>query len=188
METAELPETVAENTSRFFGGPVESFDDMVAAIRRVVDGDGIAIEELCRVERETPHYAQTDDQTYYFRCFYDGIALAHLVDGPVQIRTETPAGESIEIEASPGSGIDVTPSAAVMSFGVATECAVPVDETPAAEDVYGAVCPYVRAFATREGYRSWAEGAAATTVGFPLESGMRIAAALTASDSSEATE
>ncbi|MDG5775322.1 organomercurial lyase [Haloarculaceae archaeon H-GB2-1] len=174
--------------SRFFGEPIGTFDDMVAAFRRVVEGDGIAIDDLCHVEEETLHYAQTDDETYYFRCFYDGIALAYLVDESVEIRTETPTKESIAIQASPEGAIDVTPSDAVMSFGVATETDVRGDDTPAAEDVYGAVCPYVKAFDTREEYASWAEDVAARTVGIPLESGVPIAAALTATNPSEVAE
>lgn len=188
VKSAELPEAVADNMSRFFGESIESFDDMVAVIRSGVAGNGIVIDELCHVEGETPHYAQTDDQTYYFRCFYDGIALAHLVDEPVEIRTETPTNGTIEIQASPESGIDITPSGAVMSFGVATETDVPGDETPSAQDVYGAVCPYVKAFHTREDYGSWAQDVAATTVGIPLESGVPIAAALAATGPSEVAE
>lgn len=181
VRTAEFPEAVAENMSRFFGQSIEGFDDMVSAIRTVVEGDGIAIDELCHVEGETPHYAKTADETYYFRCFYDGIALAHLVDAPVEIRTQTPTNEPIEIRASPDTTVDVTPSDAVMSFGVATDSDGDADDTPSAEDVYGAVCPYVKAFYTREDYERWAENVAATTVGIPLDSGVPIAASLTAS-------
>lgn len=129
VKTAGLPETVADNMSQFFGESIESFDDMVAAIRGVVEGNGISIDELCHVEGETTHYAQTDDQTYYFRCFYDGIALAHLMDERVEIRTETPTNEFIEIRASPEGDLDVTPSDVVMTFGVATESDVPIDDT-----------------------------------------------------------
>jgi len=188
VRTAELPETVAENMSRFYGESVESFDDMVAAIRNVVEGDGIAVDELCHVEGETPHYAKTDDETYYFRCFYDGIALAHLVDEPVEIQTETPTNEPISIETSPQSDIDVTPPDAVMSFGVATDSDVPVEDVPTAQDIYGAVCPYVKAFHTRADYERWSEDVAATTVGIPLDSGVPIAAALTATSPSEVAE
>lgn len=188
VAAAGLPEAAADDMSRFFGESIESFDDMIAAFRDVVAGDGIAIDDLCHVEEETPHYARTDDQTYHFRCFYDGIALAHLVDEPVEIGTETPTNEPVEIRASPESEIDVTPSEAVMSFGVATGSDVPADDPPAAGDVYAAVCPYVKAFHTREEYERWAGEVAATTVGLPLESGVPIAAALTATNPPEAVE
>ncbi|RDZ32128.1 alkylmercury lyase [Haloferax sp. Atlit-109R] len=188
VKTAEFPTRVADNMSRFFGASIDTFDDMVAAIRTVVEGDGIAIDELCHVDGETPHYAKTASETYYFRCFYDGIALANLVDEPVEIRTETPTEEPIEIQMSPADGVDVTPPDAVMSFGVTTESDVPADETPSAPDVYGAVCPYVKAFYTREDYERWAADVAATTVGIPLDAGVPIAAALTAPAQSEGAQ
>ena len=188
VRTARLPEAMADNMGQFFGESSETFDDMISAFRTVVDGDGIAVDELCHVEEETPHYAQTADETYYFRCFYDGIALAHLVDEPVEIRTETPTNDVIEMQASPDSEIDVTPSDAVMSFGVAVDREGPGDDGPTAQDVYGAVCPYVKAFHTRADYERWAADVAATTVGIPLDAGVPIAAALTASSLLEATE
>jgi len=89
---------------------------------------------------------------------------------------------------SPADGVDVTPPDAVMSFGVTTESDVPADETPSAPDVYGAVCPYVKAFYTREDYERWAEDVAATTVGIPLDAGVPIAAALTAPAPSEGAQ
>ena len=174
--------------SRFFGESIEAFDDMISAIRNVVEGEGIAIDGLCHVEAETPHYAKTEDETYYFRCFYDGIALAHLVDEPVEIRTETPTNEPIEMQASPESDIDATPSDAVMSFGVAIDRDVPAGDVPTVQEVYEAICPYVKAFHTRGDYERWAEDVTATTVGIPLESGVPIAAALTATSPSEAAE
>lgn len=188
VTTARLPEAMADNMGRFFGESIETFDDMISAIRTVVEGDGIAVDELCHVEEETPHSATTADETYYFRCFYDGIALAHLADEPVEIRTETPTNEVIEMQASPDSEIDATPSDAVMSFGVATDREVPASDGPTAQDVYGAVCPYVRAFHTRADYERWAADVAATTVGIPLDAGVPIAAALTAPSVPEAAE
>lgn len=180
VETARLPTGVAGTMSRFFGESIDGFEDMIAAIRSVTDGGAIAMADLCHVEGETPHVAETDDETYYFRCFYDGVALAHLVDEPVEIRTETPTNDPITIRVSPTGDVDATPSDAGMSFGVATERDVPAGDSPTADEVYGAICPYVKAFRSRDEYERWAEGVAATTVGVPLEAGVPIAAALTA--------
>ena len=180
VKTAQLPVDVAGDMSRFFGESIEAFDDMISAIRSVTEGNGISVDELCHVEEETPHYAETEEETFYFRCFYDGIALAHLVDEPAEIRTETPSNEPIRMQASPEGDIDVTPSDAVMSFGVATDHGLPAGESPTAEEVYEGVCPYVKAFHTREDYERWTTDVAASTVGIPLESGVPIAAALTA--------
>lgn len=188
VKTARLPEAMADTMGRFFGESIGTFDDMISSIRTVVEGDGIAVDELCHVEEETPYYAQTADETYYFRCFYDGIALSYLLDEPVDIRTETPTDDAIEIRVSPDSEIDVTPSNAVMSFGVATDYEVPAGDEPTAQDVYRAVCPYVKAFHTRTDYEQWAADVAATTVGIPLDAGVPIAAALTAPSVPAATE
>lgn len=180
VETAQLPAGVAGDMSRFFGESIDGFDDVIAAIRAVTAGTGIAIDDLCHVEGKTAHVAETDEETYYFRCFYDGIALAHLVDESVEIRTETPTNGPITMRASPAGDVDVTPSDAVMSFGVATDRDVPAGDSPTAEEVYAAICPYVKAFRNRGEYERWTEGVAATTVGIPLEAGVPIAAALTA--------
>ena len=185
VKTARLPADVAGNMSRFFGESVEGFGDVISAIRNVTEGDGIDVDELCHVEGETPHYAKTADETYYFRCFYDGIALAHLVNEAVEIRTETPTEDPIEMQVSPESSIDVTPSDAVMSFGVATGRDIPAGDVPTAPEVYEAVCPYVKAFRTRGEYERWSNDVAATTVGIPLESGVPIAAALTGESAAE---
>lgn len=133
MRNAAFTDVVADDMSRFFGQSIEGFDDTISAIRTVVRGDGIAFDELCHVDGETPHHAKTAGETYHFRCFYDGIALAHLVDAPVEIRTETPTNESIEIRASPETTVDVTPSDAVMSFGVAIDSDGDADDTPTAQ-------------------------------------------------------
>lgn len=186
VQSAALPDGVAENASRFFGGPIATLDDMVAAFRAVAGGDGVAVDELCHVDGETAHRAETPDETYHFRCFYDGVALAHLVDEPVEVRTETPGGDPVEMRVSPDGGVDVTPDDAVMSFGVTTAADARADGAPTPQDVYGAVCPYVKAFHGREDYERWAPTVAATTVGIPLESGVPIAAALTASESAAA--
>lgn len=184
VTTAQLPAGVAENMSRVFSEPIATLDDMTAAIRNIVEGDGIAVDELCHVKEETPHYARTDSESYYFRCFYDGIALAYLVDEEVEIHTETPTNAPIRIQASSERTVDVTPPDAVMSFGVTTDKEVPAGEFPTTKEVYEGICPYVKAFQTRSDYERWAADVLATTVGLPLESGVSIAAALTATSSS----
>jgi len=65
VKTAQLPVAVAENMSQFFGESVETFDNVVA-IRSAAEGDRIAVEGFCHVEGETPHYAKTAEEMYYF--------------------------------------------------------------------------------------------------------------------------
>lgn len=176
-----FPDQMAANMQRIFDEPVDSFAAMIAAMQTVTDGATIAVEELCHVDNESAHVAETAGDTYNFKCFYDGIALAYLVDEPVTVWTESPTGDLIEIAASPDGDIDVTPSGAVMSFGVTTDPTIPAEEEPTVDELYGAICPFVKAFETRADYERWASDVAATTVGLPVAAGMPVAAALTGS-------
>lgn len=198
---APLPSDVKRHMSQFFGREIETLDALAGEIREVTGSDGgsddgcgggddassgsLAIDDLCRVAAETPHQATTAAETYYFRCFYDGIMLAHLVDEPVEIRTESPAGELIEMRASPNGAIDVTPSDAVMSFSVVTDVEPSTDDdaNPTIGEIAEMVmCPYVKAFPTRDAYAYWAAGSDGATVGMPLAAGVPFAAALTKQD------
>lgn len=188
---APLPLDMKHNTSQFFGRGIDTLDAFAESIREVTESDGgggdgsscgsFAIDDLCHVEAETPHRATTADQTYYFRCFYDGIILAYLADEPVEIRTESPVGKPIEMRASPNGTIDATPSGAVMSFGIATDVEPSADDTDptVGEIVEMVMCPYVKAFPTRDAYAYWAEGSDGATVGMPLAASVPFAAALT---------
>jgi alkylmercury lyase len=172
-----LPDDLATAVREFYGvGQVETLADFVDASRAVAGGD-ITVEQLCHADRETPHRATAGADTYHFECFYDGIALAHLRSEPADVRTESPSGTTIEIEVSGDGTVDVTPEGAVMTFGIAPDAAL--DRDPTTEDVYGAVCPWVRAFPSREAYEGWAAATDAATVGLPLAAGTPVAAALT---------
>ena len=180
VSDAPLPPDMASIASRLYGtGSVETLDDFVTATRVEASGGSIGVEDLCRVTEETPHVAETAHETYYFRCFYDGIALAYLTGEPVDVRTESPSGSAIEFQASPDGDVAVTPSETVMSFGITTTAPERVDDELTVEAVYEAVCPYVKAFPSQERYESWAAGVDGATVGLPLTAGMPIAAALT---------
>lgn len=174
-----LPPDVASTASRFFGEAIGTFDDFVSAARSTAGGGPLAVDDLCHTTTETPHRATVGDERYYFQCFYDGIALAHLADEPVEIRTESPGNEPIAVRASPDGDVDVTPTGAAMSFGVSAGVQAPADGGLTPEAVYNAICPHVRAFPDRKSYERWADGVAAATVGLPLPAGVPIAAALT---------
>jgi hypothetical protein len=163
---------------QFFGEEsVETLADVAAAMRDATGGGSFAVDDLCHATAETPHRATMEGETYHFRCFYDGIALAHLADEAVEIRTESLTGEPITVQASP-SDIDVSPSEAAMSFGIAADAETPPSGGSIQEAAYEAFCPYVKAFPSRETYERWADNADAVTVGMPLASGVSFAAAL----------
>lgn len=175
---APLPPGMAREMTGFYGeGPVETLGDFVAATRAGVGG-GLAVEDLCHAGGETPHRATVAGERYRFQCFYDGVALSHLVDEPAEVRTESPAGEPVTVRVDPDGGVETTPAGTVMSFGIATDVAADGDD-PTVEDVYDAVCPYVKAFPERGRYEAWAAGVDAATVGLPVAEGMPVAAALT---------
>ncbi|WP_313693602.1 organomercurial lyase [Halorarum halobium] len=193
---ASLPPDVADRMNEFYGTSIGTIDEFVAATRVATGGGAIAREDLCHVEVETPHVARTAGERHHFRCFLDGIALAFIAEEPVEISTVSPSGAPIELDATPDGDVAATPSEAVMSLGIAADVATGddtasvddaatgddtahVDGAPAVEAVYGAVCPAVKAFPSREHYEGWAAGVDAATVGLPLPLGASIAAALT---------
>lgn len=180
VSDAPLPPDMATIMNRFYRTEsVETLDDFVTATRAEAGGGSIAVADLCHVTDKTAHIATTATETYYFRCFYDGIALAYLADEAVEIRTESPSGSVIELRATPDGDVAATPSETVMSFGIATDVPESTDDAPTVEAVYEAICPYVKAFPSRESYERWAAGVHAATVGLPLTAGMPIAATLT---------
>lgn len=163
-----------------------------AADATAAESGALDAADLCHTAAETPHRATMGDETYRFRCFFDGVVLAHLADERVAVRTESPAGDPIGLEASPDGTLGVTPADAVMSFGVAATAAADgpdagvgsddaVDGAPSVDGATPeelAICPYVRAFPARDDYERWAEGVDAPTVGLPLAAGVAFAAAL----------
>lgn len=175
-----LPDDVARLITRFYSAEaVETVGDFVSATRADTGGGAIATEDLCHVDGDSRHVASTPDETYHFRCFYDGVALSLLAEEPVTITTESPAGNSIEVRATPDAEVESTPEDAVVSFGIAANVEPSGDGGPDPEDVYRAVCPYVKAFRTREAYEGWAAAVDAATFAMPLEAGMPVAMALT---------
>lgn len=158
-------------------GSIETIGDFVTVVRDTVPDDDSLVDALCHADEATPHRTTVDGETYHFLCFFDAIVLAHLEETTITVRTESPAGEEIEIRASPDGEIDVTPPDAVMSVGVSAE-EEPSDEDLTPTDAYDSFCPYWQAFPTRETYEHWAAGVDAYTVGIPLAAGVPIAAAL----------
>ena len=176
---AELPHDVAALLGALIGDdPVETLGDWVAEVRRHTGGGSIHVEELCHADADSPHRGELDGETYGFRCFYDAVILAALVDEPVDVRTESPGGAVIEAEAAGTDDLQVTPEAAVFSFGVDESVEPPGDDGPTNGDVYSAVCPYVRAFPDGEAYEEWAASVPAATVVLPLSGATDVAEAL----------
>ena len=176
-----LPAELQTALGRFLGDdedPVRTLGDWAAAVRRLTGGGAIAIEELCHTETETGHWGELDGDRYHFACFYDAVILAAIADQPVEIRTESPAGSVIEAHADGGTGLTVSPSDAVFSFGIDETVVASTADAPTLEDGYAAICPYVQAFPDPESYERWDGTVPAPTVALPLAGATDLAAAL----------
>ena len=188
---ATLPRDVRTALGRFLGGEsIETIGDWLAECRRLTgEGGPIGIEDLCHVDQETGHWGEVNGRRYDFACFYDAIALSALLEEPVDIRTESPDGTVIEARAVGTDELTVTPASAVFSFGIDERAArggddgptgvvAEADSEPEPEDVYAAVCPYVKAFPDAATYERWAPTVPAATVAMPLEGATELAAEL----------
>jgi alkylmercury lyase len=172
---AILPADLQAALGRFFGTePIETLGECAARFQGHFEG-GVTVEDLCSTDEETGHRATVGDETHHFLCFYDAVILAALEERPVDIRTESPDGTVIEARALGGEGLQVEPADAVFSFGLDDSG---VEGEPTLEDGYAAICPYVKAFPSREAYQEWASAASAPTVGLPLAGATEFASAL----------
>lgn len=176
---ADLPDDVGILLGRLLGDePVETLSGWIAEVQRHTGGGSITVDDLCHADTETLHWGEIHGETYHFRCFYDAVVLAALVDEPVDVRTESPDGAVIEAYAAGTDDLRVTPEVAVFSFGVDETVDPPNDGEPSNSAVYSAVCPYVRAFPDTATYEKWAESVPAATVAMPLSGATDVAAAL----------
>ena len=185
---ADLPVDVQRLLGRLLGEePVETLDEWIEAVRGHTDGGPIGTEQLCHTGTPTPHWGELQGTRYHFSCFYDAVVLSALVQRPVDIRTESPDGAVVTATAVGTDALEVSPGTAVFSFGVDESVRPPDSDGPSAVDVYGAVCPYVRAFPHPDAYLRWADDVPAATVAMPLPGATDVAAALVEPASEEVT-
>ena len=175
---AELPRELRTALGRFSGtDSVDSLGEWAATVRQHVPGDAISFEDLCVIDEKSAHRGTIDGTTYHFACFYDAVILAALVDRPVDVWTTSPNGSVIEARAVGTDDLSVTPEDAVFSFGI-EEAVEPPDDGLRVERGYAAICPYVRAFPTRDDYERWAKTVPAATIAMPLSGATELAARL----------
>lgn len=164
----QLPADVQANMAEFLGmESAETLRDWIEEYGRITGGASVDFEDLCHASDETAHWGVMDGETYYFACFYDALLMAEMKGSTTEIRTESPDGTVIEAEASGSGELEVTPAETVVSFGISTEVE-PSEAGPTVAEVYGAVCPFVKAFPDRESYERWADEVPAATVAMPL--------------------
>lgn len=176
---AELPQDMQSALGRFRGlGSVDTLGEWAGEVHRHVGGGSIGIEDLCLTGERTAHRGTMDGDRYRFACFYDAVILAALSDRPVDIRTESPAGNVIEARAVGSTDLKATPEEAVFSFGIEKSTEPVSDDGPSLEHGYTSICPYVKAFPNLEAYDRWAKRFSAATVAMPLAGATELAAEL----------
>lgn len=172
-----LPSALREQLGQLLtDSSVETLGGWVEEVRARTGGGPIDVEDLCHADDETPHYGVTPDETRHFQCFFDAVLLTGLLDDPVDVHTVSPGGTEIELAAVETDAMTVRPESAVFSFGISDSLDVSPACEPTHQDVYAAICPYVRAFPTASAYREWAAEAAAQTVALPLTDARSLAA------------
>lgn len=172
---ALLPEELQVTLGRFLGeGRIRTLADWAVHLRRQLDG-AIEIDDLCHTEKPSQHWGVWNGQRHYFTCFYDAVILAALVDEPIDIRTQSPKGETITATAVGDEELTVDPDSAVFSFGIDNAVEEPSGDGPSLQAGYSAICPYVQAFTNRESYQEWALQVPAATVSMPLDGATALA-------------
>lgn len=178
-----IPEPIGENLQIALGLPdrPETFGDWVAAMAAVTDRDGIDVDldTLCTTD-DSPHRASFDGETQHYQCTQDAFIVPFLTDDveEVEILSESPVrGEVVRITVTE-TDVDVDPSSAVMSFGVAADVDPPDEGVPAPVFAYAQVCPYGNAFVSSAEYEAWAREVDGRTMAVSVEDTLELARAL----------
>ena len=163
------------------GEPVTLGDWIVGFHRRLraMDTGPFGFDDLYHLDGGDQHVLRTGEERLAFHCVFDPLLVPFLDGGPdppLTIESRLPdGGATITIEVD-RDGVTVTPTDAVMSFGVARSLA---DEPDAGFDparAYGQICAYGNAFPDRASYEDWAaETDEAATVVVPLRAAVGLA-------------
>lgn len=161
--------------------PPETFGDWVDAMAVIVERDDLSVDlDLLCTTDGSAHAARFAGETQHYQCVLDAFIVPFLLDGsdPVEVSTSDPVtGEGIELVVSE-HGLEVAPDGAVMSFGAERDAGRPPEDVESPALAYGRVCPYGKAFVSRETYREWAADVDAETMATTMEEAHRLAAAL----------
>lgn len=151
-------EAVRTHVARAFGfedtpETVEAlWERIVAAFADNLDRR-LTLADLCETD-ESPHRAIVDGETRQYQCVTDAFVLGAVVDDPVTVRTESPVTGTELIVEFVENDVVSAPTDAVLSFGVERSVTAPAGRvTP--EKMYGRLCPYSNAFASRSEYERW---------------------------------
>lgn len=158
-----------------------AFGDYVDAMAWLVDRDGLDVDlnALCTTDA-SPHRARFDGKTRHYHCTLDAVIVPFLADdvGTVRVETACPvSGDRVRFTVTEWL-VDAEPPGAVLSFGVAADVDEPPGDGHSPALAYRRVCPYGKAFASREEYDTWAAGTDAITMPISMADGLELARAL----------
>ena len=175
-----IPSAIAEQMAALgLTEPPATLGEWVDATTQLLRDRGVdvGVEAMYTVDRDR-HEAKIGDDVQCFHCVLDTLLLPFVQDDSevVEIRSRSPvSGDIIEMHVS-RDGIDHTPEAAVMSFGVAADIEEPAYDAINPDLAYERFCPYVNAFTSKAEYEQWAqETPEAVTVGLPMDDAYALA-------------
>ncbi|MFB6089736.1 MAG: organomercurial lyase [Halobellus sp.] len=159
-ERIELEEPLRSHVADAFGFDAEPatfrelWERMIATFAEGLDRP-VSAADLCTTDA-SPHRAVVDRGSQSFQCVTDAFIYAGRRGGDVTVRTVSPLdgrGLAVDYDAD---GTVSAPDGAVLSFGV-ERGASPPDGPVTPEQMYGRVCPYSKAFASRDEYERWTD-------------------------------
>lgn len=184
VDDQEVPSDLADTIQTAFGldEPPATLGDWETAVSQLLDDSelSVGVEEMCIAE-ESRHVARIDGDSQHFHCVLDTILVPFLVpsESPVDVRSRSPVSDTVVELTVTHDAVEVTPTDAVMSFGLADGLEVrdAVDIDPAL--AYEWICPYINAFPSRTEYDQWErETSEASTMALSFPAGLELAKAL----------
>lgn len=186
LATIELPTDLADSIQRTTDRdePPTTLAEGLDAFERVMESAGVTISVADMYQPEpTRHAVDLGDRVEHVPCVLDALIAAHLVERPVvKIRSEPPtSGDPVRIEVT-DDDVDVRPSTAVFSFGLAESDVR--DPDPEAIDAMESVsldsCAYINAFPDEAAYDQWATAVSeAVVMGLDADAMVAIASRVT---------
>lgn len=159
----------------------EAFGDWIDAVAALADRADVELDldALCTTD-DSPHRATFDGRTQHYRCAFDPFVVPFLADGVDEVEIETTApdtGAPVSLTVAT-DGVDVEPSDAVISFGVAADVEGPPADGASPLLAYERFCPYGHAFPDRDEYEAWAADVDAVTTAIAVPDALELARAL----------
>lgn len=143
------------------GDPPETLADAVEALDRLWDVAGVTISvEQMYQPQPTRHAVDFGGRVEHVPCVLDALIAALAVGStPVEIRSTQPNSDEVIRLSVTDAGVEVTPSTAVFSFGVADgEVRDPdLSALEGTDSAAMASCSYINVFRDATAYERWTE-------------------------------